>query len=133
MMDTNDEITEPICLTNDQTETDVGLGLTFGPAWLRQLSVADGSRILALPPSPGLAFQLAKNRYSKEEMLVVYETIMEDKTILTSLDLASKLANDFEDLFKKEAQMPVSSMPLNQDEQVGCLDEQFFFLKKPII
>lgn len=89
--------------------------LTFGPAWLRQLSSGDSSKISALPPSPGLAFQLAKHRYGREEMLAIYETI--EKTLLT-MPPPSGLANEFEELFKKDLQKPISLTPPSGDEQV---------------
>jgi hypothetical protein len=91
-------------------------GLTFGPAWLRQLSSGDSSKISALPPSPGLAFQLAKHRYGKEEMLAIYESI--EKT-LSVTSAPSSLVNEFEELFKKDLQKPISLAPLTLEEQVG--------------
>ena len=87
-------------------------GLTFGPAWLRQLSSGDSTKV-ALPPSPGLAFQLAKNRYGREEMLVIYEAI--EKTILQP---PPNLEKEFEDLFKKDLQRPVLLSQPTTEEQV---------------
>jgi hypothetical protein len=91
-------------------------GLTFGPAWLRQLSSGDSSKISALPPSPGLAFQLAKHRYGREEMLAIYETI--EKTLF-NVPAPTTLVNDFEDLCKRDLQKPISLTALTLDQQVG--------------
>lgn len=100
--------------TTKVSSTDTG-GLTFGPAWLRQLSSGDSTKISALPPSPGLAFQLAKHRYGREEMLAIYETI--EKTLM-STPAPAHLVNEFEELSKKDVQKPISLTPLTAEEQV---------------
>ncbi len=92
--------------------TDAG-GLTFGPAWLRQLSSGDTNKN-ALPPSPGLAFQLSKHRYSREEMLAIYETI--EKSLVHKSP--PNLAEEFEELYKKDLQRPVLLTPPSLEEQV---------------
>jgi hypothetical protein len=79
---------------------------------LRQLSSGDSK--VALPPSPGLAFQLAKHRYGREEMLAIYEAI--EKSLLTQPP--ANLATDFEDLFRKDLQRPILLSPPTADEQV---------------
>lgn len=96
-------------------------GLTFGPAWLRQLSSGDSSKISALPPSPGLAFQLAKHRYGREEMLAIYEAI--EKTLF-NVPAPTTLVNDFEDLCKRDLQKPISLTALTLEEQVGNRPER---------
>ncbi len=110
---------ELLKLSTSKTGTDTG-GLTFGPAWLRQLSSGDTK--VALPPSPGLAFQLAKHRYGREEMLAVYDNI--EKTLLKQPP--ANLATEFEDLFKKDLQRPVLLSQPSAEEQV--LAFSFFFL-----
>ena len=99
-------------LSSSTKATDPG-GLTFGPAWLRQLSSGDTK--VALPPSPGLAFQLAKHRYGREEMLAIYEA-MESKPFFSSQAPAS-LEKEFEDLYRKELQRPVLLYPPSHEEQ----------------
>lgn len=89
-------------------------GLTFGPAWLRQLSSGDSSKISALPPSPGLAFQLAKHRYGREEMLAIYEALEKQ---LIALPAPASLLNDLDELYKKDLQRPVSLTPPSLEEQ----------------
>ena len=91
--------------------TDTG-GLTFGPAWLRQLSSGDTK--VALPRSPGLAFQLAKHRYGREEMLAIYETI--EKSLVQQPP--ANLQTDFEDLFKQSLQRPILLSNPTAEEQV---------------
>ncbi len=81
---------------------------------LRQLSSGDSNKN-ALPPSPGLAFQLSKHRYSREEMLAIYETI--EKTLTQTLPV--NLAEEFEDLYKKDLQRPILLSPLTSEEQVN--------------
>lgn len=81
---------------------------------LRQLSSGDTNKT-ALPPSPGLAFQLSKYRYSREEMLAIYETI--EKTLIQQHP--PNLASDFEDLFRKDVQRPVLLTALSSEEQVS--------------
>jgi hypothetical protein len=98
-------------------------GLTFGPAWLRQLSSGDTSKITALPPSPGLAFQLAKHRYGREEMLAIFETI-EKKLNLQSHPPV--LVYEFEDLYRRETQRPILLTQPTLEEQVL----KIFLLKK---
>ncbi len=66
-----------------------------------------------MPPSPGLAFQLSKHRYSREEMLAIYETI--EKTLYQS---PPNLAEEFEELYKKEIQRPILLTPPSSEEQV---------------
>jgi hypothetical protein len=90
-------------------------GLTFGPAWLRQLSSGDSSKISALPPSPGLAFQLAKHRYGREEMLAIFEALEKQ---LAAVPAPANLLTDFDDLCKREFQRPISLTPISQEEQV---------------
>lgn len=85
--------------------------LTFGPAWLRQLSSGDPKT--ALPPSPGLAFQLSKHRYSREEMLAIFETI--EKSLTSA---PSSLANDFDELFRRDIQKPILLTAPSSEEQV---------------
>ncbi len=106
-------------LSNSKT-TDTG-GLTFGPAWLRQLSSGDSTKV-ALPPSPGLAFGLAKHRYGREEMLVIYEAI--EKSLF--IQPPPNLEKEFEDLFKKDLQRPVLLSQPTTEEQVYNI----FFYKK---
>jgi hypothetical protein len=77
-----------------------------------------------LPPSPGLAFQLAKHRYGREEMLAIYETI--EKSLATQPP--ANLATDFEDLFRKDLQRPVLLSPPSADEQVTFLILFFLLL-----
>jgi hypothetical protein len=96
-----------------QTVTDAG-GLTFGPAWLRQLSSGDTNKN-ALPPSPGLAFQLSKHRYSREEMLAIFETI--EKSLAQKSP--PNLAEEFEELYKRDLQRPVLLTPPSLEEQVS--------------
>ncbi len=98
-------------LTSSTKTTDTG-GLTFGPAWLRQLSSGDTK--VALPPSPGLAFQLAKHRYGREEMLAIYESL-ESKPFFSQAPV--NLEKEFEDLFKKDLQRPVLMYPPTHEEQ----------------
>ena len=93
-------------------------GLTFGPAWLRQLSSGDSSKISALPPSPGLAFQLAKHRYGREEMLAIFEALEKQ---LAAVPAPANLLTDFDDLCKREFQRPISLTPISQEEQVIIL------------
>lgn len=97
---------------NNSSHQDTG-GLTFGPAWLRQLSSGDTNKT-ALPPSPSLTFQLSKHRYSREEMLAIYETIEK------SLGNYSppNLAEEFEELYRKDLQRPVLLIPPSLEEQV---------------
>jgi hypothetical protein len=89
-------------------------GLTFGPAWLRQLSSGDTNKT-ALPPSPSLAFQLSKHRYSREEMLAIYETIEKSLTNFSP----PNLAEEFEELYRKDLQRPVLLIPPSLEEQVN--------------
>lgn len=98
-------------------------GLTFGPAWLRQLSSGDSSKISALPPSPGLAFQLAKHRYGREEMLAIFEALEKQ---LAAVPAPSNLLTDFDDLCKREFQRPISLTPISQEEQVYIKIYLFF-------
>ena len=91
-------------------------GLTFGPAWLRQLSSGDTNKT-ALPPSPSLAFQLSKHRYSREEMLAIYETI--EKTLVNFSP--PNLAEEFEELYRKDLQRPVLLIPPSLEEQVTAI------------
>lgn len=107
------EQTDILKLSSSTKTTDAG-GLTFGPAWLRQLSSGDSTKS-ALPPSPGLAFQLAKHRYGREEMLAIYES-MEGKASFFSTIPAS-LEKDFEDVFKRDLQRPVLLYPPTYEEQ----------------
>ncbi len=88
-------------------------GLTFGPAWLRQLSSGDTNKT-ALPPSPSLAFQLSKHRYSREEMLAIYETIEKSLVNITP----PNLPDEFEELYRKDLQRPVLLIPPSLEEQV---------------
>jgi len=100
-----------------------GTGLTFGPAWLRQLSSGDTAKV-ALPPSPGLAFQLAKHRYGREEMLAIYESI--EKTLYNHSS-APFSSTDFEDLYKKDVQRPISlSQPTPEEQKYlsTCVNSQ---------
>lgn len=84
--------------------------LTFGPAWLRQLSSGDTNKT-QLPPSPGLTFQLAKHRYSREEMLAIFENIE------NTLNLPRNL-QDFDDLCTKSIKKPILLTQPSQEEQV---------------
>ncbi|CAF0919238.1 unnamed protein product [Brachionus calyciflorus] len=93
--------------------TDTG-GLTFGPAWLRQLSSGDGTKMSGLPPSPGLTFQLAKHRYGREEMLAIYEAI---EKVLYSQPPPTIFTPEFEDLLKKDLQRPVLLSQPTLEEQ----------------
>ena len=102
-------------LSASTKNTDTG-GLTFGPAWLRQLSSGDSTKV-ALPPSPGLAFQLAKHRYGREEMLAIYESI-EHKPFFGKAPVA--LEKEFEDLFRRDLQRPVLLYAPSHEEQ-KCL------------
>ena len=86
--------------------------LTFGPAWLRQLSSGDPKT--ALPPSPGLAFQLSKHRYSREEMLAIFETI--EKSLANAAP--SSLAVDFDELYRRDIQKPILLTAPSSEEQV---------------
>ncbi len=100
-----------------------GTGLTFGPAWLRQLSSGDTAKV-ALPPSPGLAFQLAKHRYGREEMLGIYESIEKS---LYNHSTAPFSYTDFEDLYKKDVQRPISlSQPTPEEQKYlsTCVNSQ---------
>ena len=76
--------------------------------------MSSGDTKNALPPSPGLAFQLSKHRYSREEMLAIYETI--EKTL--SQQSPPNLADEFEELYKKELQRPVLLTAPSLEEQV---------------
>ena len=98
-------------LASSTKTTDTG-GLTFGPAWLRQLSSGDTK--VALPPSPGLAFQLAKHRYGREEMLAIYESL-ESKPFFSQAPV--NFEKEYEDLYKKELQRPVLMYPPSHEEQ----------------
>lgn len=95
-------------------------GLKFGPAWLRQLSCGESSNKTALPPSPGLAFQLAKNRYAREEMIAIYEVIEKQ---LKSAPAPARLLKDFGELCKRELQRPVCLSQPSPEEQVLIVDE----------
>jgi hypothetical protein len=68
-----------------------------------------------LPPSPGLAFQLAKHRYSREDMLGIFENI--EKKLLNQPP-PPVFNTDFEDLFRKEIQRPTLLSPPSLEEQV---------------
>ena len=94
-------------------------GLKFGPAWLRQLSCGESSNKTALPPSPGLAFQLAKNRYAREEMIAIYEVIEKQ---LKSAPAPARLYKDFGELCKRELQRPVCLTQPSPEEQVLIID-----------
>lgn len=88
--------------------------LTFGPAWLRQLSTGNETT----------TFQLAKHRYGREEMLAIYQAIEKQ---LSSLSGPSNLLTDFEDMCKREAQKPVSFSQPSQEEQKSlstCVNSQ---------
>jgi hypothetical protein len=78
-------------------------------ARLRQLSSGDTNKT-QLPPSPGLTFQLSKYRYSREEMLAIYENIEHSLPIPKALE-------DFEDLLKRNTQKPVLLIPSSLEEQ----------------
>jgi hypothetical protein len=80
---------------------------------LRQLSSGDTNKN-ALPPSPGLAFQLSKHRYSREEMLAIYETIEKSLT-----QPPANLAEEFEELYRKDIQRPVLLTQPSLEEQVS--------------
>jgi hypothetical protein len=77
---------------------------------LRQLSSGDANKT-QLPPSPGYPFQLSKYRYSREDMLAIFETIENSLIIPKNLD-------DFEDLIHKELQKPTLLTQPSLDEQV---------------
>jgi hypothetical protein len=105
---------------------------------LRQLSSGDGSKMTGLPPSPGLAFQLAKHRYSREDMLGIFENI-EKK--LFSQPPPPVFLNEFEELYRKDIQRPillsqptleeqVSKLEKNRLEKTGLNSDQFAFTSR---
>lgn len=82
------------------------------------MSSGDSSKITALPPSPGMPFQLAKHRYSKEEMLAIYDNI---ESKLAQHPPPPLLAKEFEELFRRDMQRPVLLVPPSAEEQVNKL------------
>jgi hypothetical protein len=71
-----------------------------------------------LPPSPGLAFQLAKHRYSREDMLGIFENI--EKKLFNQPPPPVFLI-EFEELFRKEIQRPILLSQPTLEEQVRQL------------
>lgn len=108
-------------------------GLTFGPAWLRQLSTGgENSSTTTTSKSPNgsssptsiLSFQLAKNRYGREEMLAIYQAI-EKK--LMNLPGPVNLIKEFDEISKRESQKPISFSPPSQEEQVFSKFSSHFY------
>jgi hypothetical protein len=99
--------------TSKAAATAEASGLTFGPAWLRHLSSGDSSAKQALPPSPALNFKSSKYRYSREEMLAIYDKIEKNLT-----QPPPSILNDFEDLLRKDTQRPVLHFQPSAEEQV---------------
>ena len=87
------------------------------------MSSGDSTKV-ALPPSPGLAFQLAKNRYGREEMLAIYETI-EKSLHGGGAPPPASLANDFDELYRRDVQRPILLSQPTPDEQVSFLSLSF--------
>jgi len=81
--------------------------LTFGPEWLRALSGGDGSEAQTKTLTTK-RFKLADFRYSKEDMLELFE-----ENISIPIDL-----KEFGDVIMQETQnQPLSFIPLSKDEE----------------
>ncbi|XP_049648483.1 LOW QUALITY PROTEIN: GRB10-interacting GYF protein 1 [Accipiter gentilis] len=86
--------------------------LNFGPEWLRALSGGGGGVgvVTSPPPSPALPrYQLAENRYGREEMLALY--VPGDKAPQEIQE------REFAAIAQEEPLPPLALLPLTQEEQ----------------
>ena len=78
--------------------------------------------------SLSLETKSVKYRYDREDMINIYDKI--EHVLIKQSPLDSCLIDEFEELFKKNLQKPIFSIPISDEEKVFHLNLNKFSLKK---